>query len=171
MNQQAPENAVSVSSSDDGPVLARAGPIESLDIPIERHVACITKIDLSLRERMRGGPFDLQTHQRYFRHLPALWEIELGGAEYLRESADRPVRVGVWNVERLRDIEAVGSLLGRHRPEIILLSEVDKGMARSRIRHCLADLAGRLGHSFAYGVEFVELDLGDEKEILAGGGE
>ena len=158
-------------SSDEGAVLARAKPIGTFDMPIERHVGSITNIDLSLREKMRGGPFDLQTHQRYLCRIPALWEIELGGAEPLRDSADGPVRVAVWNVERLQNIEAIGSVLARHRPDLILLSEVDKGMARSGNRHCLAELAGRLGSSFAYGVEFVELSLGDEKDILAAGGE
>ena len=143
----------------------------SIDLPIETQVGCITEIELSLRETMRAGPFDLQTHQRYFRQLPALSEIELGGAEPHRDSADGPVRVAVWNVERLRHIEAIGSLLARHQPDVILLSEVDKGMARSGNRHCLAELAGRLGHSFAYGVEFIELDLGDQNEILTSPGE
>jgi hypothetical protein len=44
----------------------------SIDLPIETQVGCITEIELSLRETMRAGPFDLQTHQRYFRQLPAL---------------------------------------------------------------------------------------------------
>ena len=166
MRQQLPGNSVSV-ASDGGAVSARAEPTQSIHLPIEKHVPCITEIDISLRDRMRVGPFDSETHQKYFCELPALWEIELGRAEPLRDSADGPVRVAVWNVERLRHIEAIGSVLARHRPDVILLNEVDKGMARSGNRHCLAELAGRLGHSFAYGVEFVELDLGDEKEILA----
>jgi endonuclease/exonuclease/phosphatase family metal-dependent hydrolase len=37
-------------------------------------------------------------------------------------------------------------------------------MARSGNRHTTADLASALGMGFAYGVEFVELGLGDERE-------
>jgi endonuclease/exonuclease/phosphatase family metal-dependent hydrolase len=105
-------------------------------------------------------------------NFPRSAEIELGGAGTITATAptDR-FRVAVWNVERLRHIEAIGSLLARHQPDVILLSEVDKGMARSGNRHCLAELAGRLGHSFAYGVEFIELDLGDQNEILTSPGE
>ena len=117
---------------------------------------------MSVREAMRDGPHDPGTHRRFFSQLPALQEIEMGGAAPVRERADGPVRVAVWNVERLRHVEAVAGMLTRHRPDVTLLSEVDKGMARSGNRHGLADLAGRLGHHYAYGVEFVELGLGDE---------
>jgi len=135
--------------------------------PIEKQVTSITEIDMSVRDAMRDGPHDPGIHRRFFSQLPALWEIERGGAGPLRERADEPVRVAVWNVERLRHVEAIAGMLTRHRPDITLLSEVDKGMARSGNRHGLAALAGQLGHHFAYGVEFVELGLGDEIEVSA----
>src|SRR4051794_40177411 len=101
---------------------------------------------------MRTGPFDLATHQRYFASLPALQEIELGG-EPAAETAER-VRVAVWNVERLRAVEAVADILLGEGADVALLSEVDKGMVRSGNCDCLADLAARLGHHRAYAVEF-----------------
>src|SRR5262249_9819062 len=120
---------------------------------------------------MRDGPLDLGSHERYFSELPALWEIELGGAEPLRDRSNEPVRVAAWNVERLRHVEAISGILERYRPDIILLSEIDKGMVRSGNRHCIADLSGRIGHHFAYGVEFIELGLGDVNEVGANSGE
>jgi endonuclease/exonuclease/phosphatase family metal-dependent hydrolase len=148
--------------------LPAAGSTDWIDRPIERQVAAITEIDLAVREAMLDGPLDHDTHRRYFSQAPALREIELGGTGPIRERSDGPVRVAVWNVERLRHVGAIAEIMARHRPDITLLSEVDKGMVRSGNRHGLADLAGRLGHRFAYGVEFVELGLGDENEVAAG---
>lgn len=141
--------------------------LEWIDRPVERRVTALTAIDLSVRAAMRDGVLDHGTHRRYFAELPALREIETGGPPPVRERADGPVRVAVWNVERLRHVDAITEILGRHRPDVMLLSEVDKGMVRSGNRHGLADLANRLGHGFAYGVEFVELGLGDEGEVPA----
>jgi endonuclease/exonuclease/phosphatase family metal-dependent hydrolase len=138
---------------------------------IEKQVASITEMDISAREEVRAGPQDSRTHRRYFSQVPALQEIELGGAGPVHERTNGPVRVAVWNVERLRHVETIAEMLSRQRPDITLLSEVDKGMARSGNRHCLAELAGKLGHQFAYGVEFVELGLGDEHEGFANSGQ
>jgi endonuclease/exonuclease/phosphatase family metal-dependent hydrolase len=170
MNEQPPKSASSA-PLDDGAALAPAGLTEWIDRPIERQVTAITEIGLSAREAMRDGPLDLRNHERYFSSVPALQEIELGGAAPVRERSDGPVRVAVWNVERLRHAEAIAELLTRHRPDVVLLSEVDKGMVRSGNRHGLADLTGKLGHHFAYGVEFVELGLGDESEVAADSGQ
>ncbi len=139
--------------------------------PIEKQVASITEIDISVREAMRDGPHHPDSHRRFFSQVPALWETELGGAGPIRELADAPVRVAVWNVERLRHVEAIAGMLVQQRPDITLLSEVDKGMARSGNRRGLALLAAQLGHHFAYGLEFIELGLGDKIEASAHGGQ
>ena len=54
--------------------------------------------------------------------------------------------------------------------EALLLSELDVGMARSQQRHTARELALRLGLGFAFGVEFLELGLGNaaERERSAG---
>jgi endonuclease/exonuclease/phosphatase family metal-dependent hydrolase len=145
-------------------------PTGGIDRLIEKRVASIAEIDISVREAMRAGPQDLRTHRHYFSQVPALREIELGGVKLVHERTCAPVCVAVWNVERLRHVETISEMLSCHRPDITLLSEVDKGMARSGNRHGLADLAGKLGHQFAYGVEFVELGLGDEDESSANRG-
>ena len=157
------ERPPSIPSSD----LAAAGSTAWIDRPIERQVAAITEIDPAVRKAMRDGPLDPDTHRQHFSQVPALREIELGGTAPIRERSDGPVRVAVWNVERLRHVEAIAEIMAWHRPDITLLSEVDKGMVRSGNRHGLAELAGKLGHRFAYAVEFVELGLGDENEVAA----
>lgn len=73
-------------------------------------------------------------------------------------------RVVFWNAERLKYSEPSVSLLESAQADILLLCEVDVGMARSGNRHTVADLAARLGTGYMFGVEFVELGLGDSRE-------
>ena len=61
-------------------------------------------------------------------------------------------------------MEESAALLAAAGADVVLLVEVDVGMARSGNRHTVRDLAGRLGTGWCFAVEFVELDLGDARE-------
>ncbi|HWK46700.1 MAG TPA: endonuclease/exonuclease/phosphatase family protein [Stellaceae bacterium] len=99
----------------------------------------------------------------------------LSAIEVRPPPAPRPlgpvVRVAAWNAERCKYATASAALLAATESDIILLSEVDVGMARSGNRHTVADLADALGMGYAYGVEFVELGLGDTRERALHAGE
>jgi endonuclease/exonuclease/phosphatase family metal-dependent hydrolase len=135
---------------------------------IENEVARLTPVSQEARLAMREGPRDGETHSRLMTVLPALHEIEVGGRAS-RQNAGQSLRVVAWNVERLRYGDAIGETLRGLAPDVVLLSEVDKGMARTGNGHPLATVAERLGHAFAYGVEFVELDAGSDEERAAAG--
>jgi endonuclease/exonuclease/phosphatase family metal-dependent hydrolase len=87
-----------------------------------------------------------------------------------RRSQPRELRVVAWNLERGRFLGPAAGLLSRLAPDVVLLSEMDVGMARSGQHHTTRELATTLGHGYAYAVEFVELDLGgaEERERCAG---
>jgi endonuclease/exonuclease/phosphatase family metal-dependent hydrolase len=74
------------------------------------------------------------------------------------------LRVVSWNAERLKYVEASAALLERLEPDVVLLTEVDRGMARSSNRDSVGELATLLGMGWVFGVEFVELGLGDSRE-------
>lgn len=128
----------------------------------------LTHISVADRQAMREGPRDSATHMRHAAGIPALGQIEIGG-EASRGNVGETLKVVAWNVERLRHVEAVARTLASQAPDVVLLSEVDKGMARSGNSHPLGTLAGRLGHAYAYGVEFIELGGGNEAERAATG--
>jgi endonuclease/exonuclease/phosphatase family metal-dependent hydrolase len=134
------------------------------EVPQERVVPRLTEVPPFARQAACAGPKDLATHRRLFDHFHALREIEIGGPKPQRQSIDGAVRIFCWNVQRLRHLEAVEATLRQERADIALLSEVDRGMARSGNRDCIGDLSRRLGQAYAYAVEFVELDLGDSEE-------
>jgi endonuclease/exonuclease/phosphatase family metal-dependent hydrolase len=76
-----------------------------------------------------------------------------------------PLTVAAWNLERCYAVETSAALLMRECADIALLSEVDNGMARTGQRHTSRDLAAALGMAYAFGVEFLELELGKGAEL------
>jgi endonuclease/exonuclease/phosphatase family metal-dependent hydrolase len=81
------------------------------------------------------------------------------------------VRVAAWNVQRGPHLDDAAALVRASGADLVLLSEVDSGMARTANADVAAGLAGALGgdYGYAYGVEFVELGLGDAAERDAAG--
>ncbi|WFP64706.1 endonuclease/exonuclease/phosphatase family protein [Mesorhizobium sp. WSM4904] len=131
-------------------------------------VAQLTHVPMADRQAMREGPRGSATHMRHAAAIPALGEIEIGGRTS-RDGAGASLTVMAWNVERLRHVDAIAATIAGQAPDVVLLTEVDKGMARSGNGHPLSRLADRLGHAFAYGVEFVELGIGNDSEQMATG--
>ena len=104
-------------------------------------------------------------HDRLALDLPAFNALELKPAvDAAGPLSEGGVRVAAWNAERLKQAAASAAMVGAVAPDILLLTETDRGMARSGNRHTTADLAAALGMGYAYGVEFVELGLGDDRE-------
>jgi endonuclease/exonuclease/phosphatase family metal-dependent hydrolase len=137
---------------------------EWIALPVGEQVSELAVVPLDERARLRDGPIDAATFAAAFGSIPALRQIEIGGAALLRMAARGALRVASWNVERLRHLEAIGDTLAALAPDVALLTEIDKGMARSGNGHRIAELAARFGHAYAYGVEFIELDHGDPQE-------
>lgn len=103
------------------------------------------------------------THRRLLTSLPCLRQVAV-------RAADEPsllsgwVRVGAWNVQRGRHPDAIANTLRASGVDLGLLSELDDGMARTGDVDATRAIARNLGMASAFGVEFVELGLGDEKE-------
>ena len=120
---------------------------------------------MSLLARAPGA----RLHARVAAALPALRCVELAPPPAAAPALGA-ARVVAWNAERGRFPEAAARMLRASGAEALLLSELDVGMARSQQRHTARELALRLGLGFAFGVEFLELGLGNaaERERSAG---
>lgn len=125
-----------------------------------RRVEQLTPVLAPLRE----GPFTHTRHDVAFDNLPVLREIEKAGPVPKRDRLPGAARLLFWNVERLRHLDAFASHIETDQPDVILLSEVDRGMARTGNTDRIALLSERRGLSYLFGVEFIELDLGDIHE-------
>ncbi len=122
------------------------------------------------RARILAGPQDPSCHRQLLAGMPFARAVEVRPP-----AAPRPVpapgsglRVVAWNAERGREPAAGAALLAG--ADVALLSELDVGMARSGQRHAARALADALATGYAFGVEFLELGLGDAAEAAAHAG-
>ena len=120
-------------------------------------------VDLQVVDDAIAGDADRARHDAAAARVPALHVIEWQAPPEPPVPAPR-LRIAAWNAERCKYAGESALLLREVGADIVLLSEVDVGMARSGNRHTVADLAGALGTGYAFAVEFVELGLGDERE-------
>ena len=115
------------------------------------------------REAVNAGPVALEGFHGAFRSFRCLDQIELAPPT-AANAAPESARIVFWNAERLKYLDASIRLLRELAADAILICEVDHGMARSGNGHRIAELARALSAGYVYGVEFVELDLGDARE-------
>jgi endonuclease/exonuclease/phosphatase family metal-dependent hydrolase len=117
---------------------------------------------LLVRERLRTLARSEAAHRAAMLALPCMTMIAH------RPGAPRrlgfPFTVGAWNLERCLSPEASAAILAREGVAVALLSELDAGMARTGQRDTTRVIATALGLASAYGVEFLELDLGGPVE-------
>ncbi len=123
------------------------------------------------RDAILAGPRDAATHARLLATLPFANALDLTSpaatfprSEPKASGEDHQAVVVAWNAERCKNLEESAAFLAALDADVLLLSELDWGMARTGQHHAARELASRLGMSFAYGVEFLELDLGGERE-------
>lgn len=137
--------------------------------------ACVPALTLPPAEDRAAanlGPSTRTEHDHWVGRWPALSTLEhvdppLDAA--VAEPAGT-IRVVAWNLERCKHVEASAEVLRAAAADIVLATEMDHGCARSGQRHTTADLAAELGFGYVFGVEFVELALGDARETAAHAG-
>lgn len=120
---------------------------------------------LSVAERadLAAYPKDAATHADLLGRLACLNRVQVAGT-----ASDKALSAGfsvaAWNLERCLFPEQSAAHLAQFAPDVVLLSEMDWGMARTAQRHTTEDMAAALNMQFAYGVEFLELSLGGPTE-------
>lgn len=115
------------------------------------------------RARILAAPRTAEAHRELLDEIPAMNAVQLGGTPSSSDLGSE-FTVAAWNVERCLFPHATAAHLASLLPSIVLLSEVDDGMARTAQRHTTQALAEALGMQYAFGVEFYELDLGGPTE-------
>ena len=105
------------------------------------------------------------SHRALMRAVKGMHRIELGGEPPASLALPDRLIIGAWNLQRCLYPEQAAELLQRGlQPQVLLVSEMDYGMARTHQRHTTRALADCLGMRYAYGAEFFELGLGNEIE-------
>jgi endonuclease/exonuclease/phosphatase family metal-dependent hydrolase len=127
----------------------------------------VEAVPAARREAIREGARDRATHARLLRELTLDEALDVSPFPGPASPPRDRLRVVAWNLERCKHLEASAALLASLQPDLLLLSELDWGMARSGNRQTARELASRLGCAYAFGAEFLELDLGSPAERAA----
>ena len=121
--------------------------------------------DLDARDLLLALDRTEANHAEAMRGLACLQRVEAPPAAGSAGPLQFPLTIAAWNLERCYAVEKSAALLAAQRADIALLSEVDNGMARTGQRHTARDLARLLQMHHAFGVEFLELELGAPDEL------
>lgn len=116
------------------------------------------------RAEIGALPRTIAAHDARLASLGCMGALEIGGVPGLPAPLAFPFPVAAWNLERCLFPEETAEMLRNAAVPLVLLSEMDDGMARTGQRHTTAVLAERLGMAYAFGVEFIELGLGSQTE-------
>jgi len=125
-------------------------------------VSDLPRISQVARDAMLAMPPNRASHRDLLDKVDALRLVEARGAGAAKRSW--PLRIAYWNAQRFPHFDAGCALVRRTAPDILLLGELDIGMARTAQRHCLREAATALEQSYIFGTEFLELGLGDAAE-------
>ena len=132
---------------------------------IETTLDVLPPVTAAERARIVDGPRMAEVHRSILGDVAAMNAVQLGGSAAVATLPPTPA-VAAWNVERcLFPEDTAAHLQGNVAPDVVLLSEVDHGMARTGQRHTTEAVAAALGMAYAFGVEFHELGLGGPTEL------
>lgn len=120
-------------------------------------------VPAEMREKILSAPRTSEAHRALFDQTEAMHRVQTGGAARAEVLAT-PLTIAAWNVERCLFPQETADKLRTEGASIVLLSEVDHGMARTGQRHTTREVAERLGMVYVFGVEFFELGLGSPTE-------
>lgn len=115
------------------------------------------------RAQILNAPRTARAHRKLLAETEAMNALQVGGTAS-RDILPASLTIVAWNVERCLFPEESAAHLAPLAPDIVLLSEVDHGMARTGQRHTTEAVATAMGMTYAFGVEFFELDLGGPTE-------
>lgn len=111
------------------------------------------------------GPPTREHHDTVAAGVQALHSIEILPVPKASDSQDTgTLRIAAWNLERCKYPKASVEVLRTAGVDVALVSEMDYGMARSGNINTTRYIAEQLGSGYAFGVEFVELGLGNTQE-------
>lgn len=100
--------------------------------------------------------------------VPEINQVELDNS-FSDAAPGGTLKVIAWNIERGRAWEGALKLIAEDpalkNPDVLLLTEMDLGMARSKNRHTTREMAAGLGMNYAYAVEFLELSRGKSADL------
>ena len=107
-------------------------------------------VSADLRARILSAPRTTEAHRDLFEQTDAMHFVQTGG-EASGDVLPSPLTIAAWNVERCLFPKETADKLRTEGAKVVLLSEVDHGMARTHQRHTTEEVAAQLGMAYIYG--------------------
>ena len=111
-------------------------------------VAALPILSPDERAAIAGSP------NSFYKHTLAK-AVEIRQAVATKPLAQQ-IKIAAWNTWSCKHINESANLLMDLGADVLLLSEMDYGLARSGQHHTTADLAKKLGYGYVYGVELLD---------------
>lgn len=124
----------------------------------------LPSVSSEIRREIETSERSAIRHRQLMQKIPALHVMETGG-EFHSDTLPAELTVAAWNLERCLDPKGSADLLAANAPDVVLLSELDCGMARTQQANTTRHVARHLDMGYVYGVEFYELGLGSALEV------
>ena len=139
--------------------------------PIESNQHLVAELErFATFEDLRASAF-FRTHAEDLRRL--LHEPRIYRAPNPEPRLQAFLRVVEWNIERGSRLEGIVDVLKRHDvlayADVLLINEIDAGMARSRNLNVAFELSKALSAHAIFGIEYLELTKGTGDERSRGG--
>ncbi len=117
-----------------------------------------------IQNRTDADDVSPSAHAAMFGQISALHAIETFTSPGNPKSIIAPASVISWNIERGYQVNDIADHIANIDADVVLLTEVDYGMARTGQLNIARELSSRLGMNFTFAVEYLELGLGSERE-------
>lgn len=135
-------------------------------------------LSIKVTSSLRGLPVELiravgelprtrESHDHILSLTDIFSFVEVNSAVSSESNSKWPVRIGAWNLERCKYVGGAARVIAASGCDIVLLSEMDIGMARSGNRNTVRDLAAKLGYSYGFCAEFLEIGAGNQTEQIS----
>lgn len=125
---------------------------------------CLPDIDPELRYAIDMTARSVEAHRALMRTMPALHQVEIGGELIANGPLPTRLTVAAWTMQRCFFPEQSADLLRALEADLVLVSQMDIGMARTHQRHTTKALADSLGMRYCFGLEYFEAGLGNAVE-------
>ena len=136
-----------------------------VDSDVTRHLSVLRPVPFLLEERISylRNYANRSARALNLEVMPMLDRVEVSNDYGSQEEPKTKIQVVAWNAERGSHWHILRNFAPD--PNILILNEMDWGMARSGNVHTTPLLANSTKMNYAYGVEFMELTNGNEGEI------
>ena len=158
----------------DNPAVAQTGPPELLDHDLNRYFPELLKLESSDELEASSVYNEIRKEAEHILNsVVAETRISVSAMEPIEMDVDQAIRALAWNLERGIRFDGIVDALNNHvdlkDKDVLLLTELDYGMARSGNRFVAQKLADQLNLNYAFAPVYIALQKGSGVEAEAEG--